>query len=64
MFIDGVYCDGVAAFLGPVAGFPGNVYQLTVYVPNLANFTFPALDPVILQMDGVSSQYGIAISIR
>ena len=63
MFIDGYYCDGVAAFLGPVAGFAGNVYQLTVYVPNPPHFTFPVLDPMVLQMNGVSSQYGIAISI-
>ncbi len=63
VFIDSVYCDGVAAFMGPVTGFPGDVYRLTVYVPNPANFTFPALDPVILQIDGVSSPYGIAISI-
>jgi uncharacterized protein (TIGR03437 family) len=63
LFIDGIYCAGVAAVLGPVDGFTGNVYRLTVYVPNPANFTFPALDPVILEMDGVSSQYGIAISI-
>ena len=64
LFIDGFYCDGVAAFQGSIAGFPGDVYQLTVYVPNPPNFTYPALSPVILQMDGVSSQYGIAISIR
>jgi uncharacterized protein (TIGR03437 family) len=63
VFIDGIFCAGVAAALGPVAGFPGNVYQLTIYVPNPANFTFPALAPVILQMNDVSSQYGVAISI-
>lgn len=68
VFIDGIYCDGVAAVMGPKAGFPGDVYQLTVYVPNTAilfanKFTFPPLDPVILQIKGVASQTGLAISI-
>jgi uncharacterized protein (TIGR03437 family) len=63
VFIDGYYCDGVAALLGAIPGFPGEVYQLTVYVPDPPNFTFPLLSPVILQMNGVSSQYGIAISV-
>jgi uncharacterized protein (TIGR03437 family) len=73
LFIDGFYCDGVAAIMEPVAGFPGSVYQLTVYVPNpatlaltnpnLANFVFPPLVPVILQVNGVSSQNGLTISI-
>jgi uncharacterized protein (TIGR03437 family) len=71
--IDGFYCDGFAAFLGPVPGFPGNVFQLTVYVPNPAalnvgnpnfdNFKLPPVDQVILTMNGVSSQYFIAIYI-
>jgi len=33
VFIDGFYCNGVAAVMGPVAGFSGSVYQLTVIVP-------------------------------
>jgi uncharacterized protein (TIGR03437 family) len=73
VFIDGFFCDGVAAVLGPVPGLPGNVFQLTVYVPNpallvaynpnLQNFTFPPLVGVILQMAGQSSQNGLSISI-
>jgi len=72
-YIDGFYCDGVAASMGPVAGFPGDVYQLTVYVPhpqamaagnpNLANYSFPALSSLVLSIDGVRSQNGLAISI-
>jgi uncharacterized protein (TIGR03437 family) len=71
--IDRFYCDGFAAFLGPVPGFPGDVFQLTVYVPNpaalnagnpnFANFKLPPVDQVILTMNGVSSQSGIAIYI-
>src|SRR4029077_5672362 len=51
VFIDGVYCNGIAAVIGPVNGLPGNVYQLSVLIPDLAtlvnnnpdlkNFSFP-----------------------
>jgi hypothetical protein len=63
----------VAATLGPVEGLPGQVYQLTIIVPNpaslaaaspnLMNFIFPPLVPVVLQSNGGSSQIGLAISI-
>jgi uncharacterized protein (TIGR03437 family) len=36
VFVDGIYADGIAATTGPVAGLPGNVYQLSVYVPDPA----------------------------
>ena len=52
VFIDGFYCNGIAAVIGPVKGLPGNVYQLSVFVPDpatlvnnnpdLKNFKFPA----------------------
>ena len=41
VFIDGFYCNGIAATIGPVAGLPGNVYQLSVYIPDPAALTFP-----------------------
>jgi uncharacterized protein (TIGR03437 family) len=71
VFIDGVYCDGVSAIVGQVTGLPGSVYQITVYVPNPAvlfpnsnpPFVFPPLDGVGMQVNGASSQPGIAISI-
>jgi uncharacterized protein (TIGR03437 family) len=71
VYIDGVYCDGVAAIVGQVNGLPGSVYQITVYVPNpvvlFANsnppFVFPPLDSLVMQVNGVSSQTGITISI-
>jgi hypothetical protein len=31
--------------------------------PNLLNFTFPLQVPVVLQIDGASTQNGLAISI-
>jgi uncharacterized protein (TIGR03437 family) len=71
--IDGFHCDGLAAAMGPVTGFPGSVYQLTVYVPNpaamavsnpnLLNFKFPPQVGVVLQINVATSQNGIAISI-
>jgi len=51
VFIDGFYALGIAAIEAPVAGMPGKVYQLGVYVPdpaklvnnnpNLLNFKLP-----------------------
>ncbi len=71
MFIDGVYCAGVAATLGAVNGLPGNLYRITVYVPNPAvlfattnpGFKFPAQSSVVMKIHGASSQTGIVISI-
>jgi uncharacterized protein (TIGR03437 family) len=60
VFIDGFYCNGIAAVIGPVAGLPGNVYQLSVFVPDpaalannnpdLKNFNFPAQSAIQLLM--------------
>jgi uncharacterized protein (TIGR03437 family) len=73
VFVEGFYAYGVAAVMGPVNGFPGSVYQITVYVPNpaaltannpdLANFKFPPLVGITMQIDGATSQNGLAISI-
>ena len=67
------YARGVAAVMGPIAGFLGDVYQLTVYVPTMAdivavnpdlsNFKFPPQVGVVLTIAGQSSQSGLAISI-
>jgi hypothetical protein len=60
VFIDSVYCYGIAAVIGPVDGLPGNVYQLSVFVPDpaglaknnpdLKNFKFPPQSAIWLQM--------------
>ena len=60
VFIDGFYCNGIAAIVGPVNGLPGNVYQLSVFVPDLAtlvsnnpdlkNFKFPPQSSIRLVM--------------
>jgi uncharacterized protein (TIGR03437 family) len=63
VYVNGIYCLGVAALMGPVKGFPGSVYQLTMIAPN------PQVNPnfagfgVILQIAGVSTQNGLTISI-
>lgn len=71
VYIDSIYCDGAYAIAGPVSGLPGNVYQITVFVPDPAvvfantdpGFTFPPLDGIQLNVNGVMSQAGVAISI-
>jgi uncharacterized protein (TIGR03437 family) len=63
VFIEGIYCDGVAAVMGPVKGFPGSVYQLTIIAPT------PQVNPnfsgygVILQIGAGASQNGLSVSI-
>ena len=63
---------GIAAVWGPVAGLPGNVYQISVYVPapslnpvnpNLIGFHLPAQVAVTFEMDGAKSQAGLGISV-
>jgi uncharacterized protein (TIGR03437 family) len=71
VFIDGIYCNGIAATIGPVDGLPGNVYQLSVLVPDLAtlvknnpdlkNFKFPPQSPIRLVM-GPSNSLNFANS--
>lgn len=73
VFVDDFFCYGVAAVMGPVSGFPGSVYQITVYAPNpatlvannpdLKNFQFPPTVGITMQVNGVSSQIGVALSI-
>ena len=73
VLVNGFYCAGIGAFMGPVEGLPGDVYKLSVYLPSLAtlaannpdlaNFKFPALSGLILRIDGAPSQNGLAISI-
>lgn len=58
VFIDGFYANGIAANARQMAGLPGSVYAISVYVPdpsklvtqnpNLANFKFPPQVPVLL----------------
>jgi len=73
VFIDGFYADGIAAVYGPVTGLPGNVYQISVYIPrpsdyanvnpNLKGFVMPPQVAVTLQVSGADSQPGLALSV-
>ncbi len=72
VYIDQINCNGIEAFMGPAAGLPGNVYQIQVYVPVLADLrvanpylppNFPPLVLLNMVVNGVASQNGIAISI-
>jgi len=64
VFIDGFYANGIAAIIGPVAGLPGVVYQLSVFVPdpaklanqnpNLVDFKMPPQVGVRLVMGPVT----------
>ncbi len=55
VFAGGVYADGIAASMAPVAGLPGMVYTLGVYVPNPASAKLPAQVSLRLVMGYVDS---------
>lgn len=65
VFIDGFYCNGIVAVADPVNGLPGNVFQLSVYVPDpavlaqnnpdLKNFQFPAQSGIQIVMGPTDS---------
>lgn len=71
--IDGFGAPGIAAILVPVAGLPGNVYQISVYVPqpslyanqnpNLKDFHLPPQVALTFLVNGAKSQAGVAISV-
>uniref|UniRef100_Q02D71 Glycosyl hydrolase, BNR repeat-containing protein n=1 Tax=Solibacter usitatus (strain Ellin6076) TaxID=234267 RepID=Q02D71_SOLUE len=71
--VDGFSAAGIAAVLGPAPGLPGDVYQISVYVPhpvdfvasnpNLKDFVMPPQVGVTLIVNGVPSQAGIALSV-
>jgi uncharacterized protein (TIGR03437 family) len=71
--VDGFSAAGIAAVLGPVPGLPGDVYQISVYVPhpadfaasnpNLRDFVMPPQVAVTLIVNGAASQAGIALSV-
>jgi uncharacterized protein (TIGR03437 family) len=78
VYMDGAYCNGIAAKAGPVDGFAGNVYQLSVFVPDpavlaqnnpdLKNFRFPAQSSIQVFIGPPASamftQSGVSINIK
>jgi uncharacterized protein (TIGR03437 family) len=73
VLVDGFLAPGIAAVLGPVAGLPGNVYQISVYVPRpsdlagsnpyLQGFVMPPMVAVTLKVNGVYSQAGLVLHV-
>jgi uncharacterized protein (TIGR03437 family) len=74
VYVDGgFYCRGVAAVMRGVDGLPGDVYQLTIYLPSYAeiltinpdlkNYKYPPQTGVILRIAGGQSQNGLALSV-
>ena len=71
--VGGWYANGIAASFGPVAGFPGSVYQISVYVPRpsdfanvnptLKGFVLPPTVAVSLEVGGARTQAGLALSV-
>jgi uncharacterized protein (TIGR03437 family) len=62
VWIEGLAAGNVAAAFGPVDGFPGNVYQITVTVPSPPPGT-PYNPYFDMQVDGVLSQNWIMFSL-
>ena len=60
--VTGVTCSPVAATFGPVTGFPGSVYKLTMIVPYLAGYLVPP-SSIVLNLNGVVSQNGLSLYI-
>jgi uncharacterized protein (TIGR03437 family) len=73
VLVDGFEAPGIAAVFGPVAGLPGSVYQISVYVPrpadfasgnpNLQGFVMPPQVAVMLRVSGIYSQAGLALYV-
>jgi uncharacterized protein (TIGR03437 family) len=60
--VTGVTCSPVAATFGPVTGFPGSVYKLTMIIPYPAGYHVPP-SSIALSVNGVVSQNGLSIYI-
>ena len=73
VYVDDLYCQGIEAFLRPFPGLPGDVFEIQVHIPNPADlvssnpdfkdFVYPPLVGLTMNVNGGSSQTGIAISI-
>jgi len=74
VFVDDFYANGIAAVMTPVAGLPGNVYQIGVVVPSPGGIVMPSQVRVRMAMGTVNgsnpdnstllSQPGIVLNVR
>jgi hypothetical protein len=74
VFIDGFYVSGIAAVMKPIPSLPGDVYEISVYAPDLAklfsanpdvhNPVIPTELPVTLFIGAAKSQFGVAMWVK
>lgn len=74
VFADGFYVSGIAAVMKSVPGLPGNVYEISVYAPDLAklfsanpdvhNPVIPSEVPVTLFIGSAESQQGVMVWLK
>ena len=74
VFVDQFYASGIAAVMKKVQGFPGEVYEIGVYVPDPAKlpqnpdlggpFKLPPEGPVTLFVGSTKSQAGISLWVK
>ena len=63
VYIDGVEANTMATVTGPFGTLPGNVYQISVQVPAPSNFSLPQQVAVSVEVNGIRSQAGLALSV-
>jgi uncharacterized protein (TIGR03437 family) len=66
-FINGEYADGIAAFVKQAPSLPGNIYELSVFVPPLnfaSDYPLPAQVPIAILLGGVASPSGTTMYVK
>jgi uncharacterized protein (TIGR03437 family) len=74
VFADGFYVAGIAAMMKSVPGLPGDVYEISVYAPDLAklfganpdnhNPVIPPEVPITLFIGSAQSQLGVMVWVK
>jgi uncharacterized protein (TIGR03437 family) len=74
VFADGFYVSGIAAVMKPVPGLPGDVYEISVYAPDLAKLfganpdnhipVIPPEVPIKLFIGSAQSQQGVMLWVK
>jgi uncharacterized protein (TIGR03437 family) len=66
VFIQGVYANGIAAYLEQPTGLPAATYALSVFVPSQFDFLPPSHQASLLLMAGATTttQQGIVLSVQ
>src|SRR5262249_34869956 len=74
VYVDGFYANGISAVTKQASGLPGNIYELSVFVPrpadlanpnnNLAGFKMPPEVPVFLVIGDVNPLNPVSSNYR